>query len=447
MKFDFDTASRDLAATIDADKGPEEMMNLLCKEIGPRPPGSSSIRHAREAISALWSGFGVERIHQEDLSLAAWDSGKSVVQVLSPTNRFYESASCINSSGGIMQGTLIDARDLDFTSLYKLRERVHDSILLVNSFEFTGGRCEVLQKKVSLAEAAGATAVVFIGQHPELPATFFINRSRIPAVNISAKAGAELRELCDRGSVLVKLQTSGIRSKVTCANLVGELGPNSTATEMIITCAHLDSVPSSQGALDNISGIVVMTQIAGALAAYKSSFLRTLRLIAFTGEEYGYMGSSSYIREHMDELDHVGLVLSLDCLYENTARGLAVMWSPEVKDYIAEALASRHPEVNVRNHFCMSSDYLPFMLAGVPAARPADWHRSFPLWTHTTADTLEKVPITSLKSNAIVCARILLKMLMDPSPLPSRRNTPEEIEKLIDRDGARESLRWQIGLY
>jgi hypothetical protein len=134
----------------------------------------------------------------------------------------------------------------------------------------------------------------------------------------------------------------------------------------------------------------------------------------------------------------------MDCMFPNTAKGVAVMWSPLMRNYIARSLRHARLRVDVRNKFCMSSDYLPFMLAGVPAARPADWHNSFPPYTHTIADTDEKVPAHWLKANAAMCASILLPMLTDSKPLPSRRKSREEVARLVRQEGVEDALRWQV---
>jgi hypothetical protein len=84
------------------------------------------------------------------------------------------------------------------------------------------------------------------------------------------------------------------------------------------------------------------------------------------------------------------------------------------------------------------------MLAGVPAARPADWHNSFPQWTHAVEDTDDEVPVAWLQSNALIYSRLLLKLLTDPGVLPARRNSSKKIKELVQRDGAAEALRWQV---
>jgi Zn-dependent M28 family amino/carboxypeptidase len=74
--------------------------------------------------------------------------------------------------------------------------------------------------------------------------------------------------------------------------------------------------------MDNTRGVVTISEIARVLAPYIQYFQRTLRFIAFTGEERGYAGSKYYVRAHADadELDCTCFVFSMDCLFPGTAQ-------------------------------------------------------------------------------------------------------------------------------
>jgi len=63
-----------------------------------------------------------------------------------------------------------------------------------------------------------------------------------------------------------------------------------------------------------------------------------------------------------------------------------------LRNCIALELRQAQRRVDVRNLFCMSSDYLPFILEGIAAARPAGFDASFPPWSHTRMDTSDKIP-------------------------------------------------------
>lgn len=442
---DLYTISREVARSIEDSPHAERLLHTLCREVGPRPAGSAGMTRARALLADEWRALGAGNVHTEDVPLKAWEEGQCLLEISAPAHRQYDCVQCVNSASRTVSGQVVDGGKLDLPDLLGRGDRLRDAIVLVKGFDFTGGKFEPLQKRLSLAQAAGAAAVLLIGSHPDLPAIFFISRVGLPVLNISASAGKELGELCARGEVQATLKAGGRPYQATCANLIGELGDAGPQREIIATCAHLDGFFNSPGAIDDLTGIIAITEIARALAPYRKHFPRALHMIAFTGEEQGYAGSKQYVREHAAELDRIRFLYSLDCLFESTAKGVGVIWSPETRALIAQALATQ-PEIEVRDIFAMSSDYLPFMLQGVPAGKPSDWRNTFPAWTHTIADTDDHIPLAWIKSNAIVAAQVLLALLLHPGELPGRRHTQEEVFALIEEAGAGECLRWQIGL-
>jgi aminopeptidase YwaD len=223
---------------------------------------------------------------------------------------------------------------------------------------------------------------------------------------------------------------------------VAEFGPED-AEEIIVCGAHLDTLPLAPGAFDNLTGVVVMTEIGRALSRYQRHFRRRLRLIAYTAEEFGMQGSVAYVRAHACELERVRFVLNMDSLFWSNAEGVAVLWAPEMRQYIDDTLSGLEPKVTVRNHFAMSSDYLPWVLQGVAAALPIDYNDSFPVWSHTGEDTEDKIPTEWVRMNARVYARLLLRLVIDPGPLPSRRKSREEVVAQVEREGVSVSLEWK----
>jgi leucyl aminopeptidase len=97
----------------------------------------------------------------------------------------------------------------------------------------------------------------------------------------------------------------------TWKNLVVTLpGVQSVPDEMVLITAHLDSVNSSSGspapgADDNGTGSATLLEAARLLRQYR--FQRTIRIIFFTGEEQGLVGSEAYVAEH-DTGNHLGVV-------------------------------------------------------------------------------------------------------------------------------------------
>ena len=405
--------------------------------------GSPAMARAVGVLAEEWRGLGVCDVDVEELPVVAWQQGQSTVEVLKPTHHAYENVQCAYTGSANVEGRLVVAPCVGAGELSRLGEGFRGAVVLLRGHQISGGSYEPLKKRIIAIQDAGASGVVLISDNQDRPAIECMFPTRpvtIPVLSLSGKDGMQLAQQCSTDEIVVRLQAEGQSYNASCNNLIGRIGPHNDDAEIIVLSAHLDSFYLSPGAFDNLTGIVTMTEIARAIVPYEAWFKRQLRLIAFTGEEYGHVGSTHYVQKHADQLHSMRFNLNLDSLFDSTAEGIAVMWSPEMRDYIAQALANVHPEVDVRNHFCFSSDYFAFMLQGIPAARPADWKQSFPVWSHTTQDTEDRIPSVWLKSNAVVLARLLLRMLTDENDLPSRRKTQAEVQTLLRQEGVENLL-------
>ena len=90
-------------------------------------------------------------------------------------------------------------------------------------------------------------------------------------------------------------------------------GPN--ADEIVLMTAHLDGTSTSPstlapGAEDNASGVAALMEAARLFRFYK--FDRTIKIIFFTGEEQGLLGSVAYVADHPAEMDNIVGVVNLD---------------------------------------------------------------------------------------------------------------------------------------
>jgi Zn-dependent M28 family amino/carboxypeptidase len=158
-------------------------------------------------------------------------------------------------------------------------------------------------------------------------------------VGVAAEAGAAIAATLAAAAdpVRARITTAGVSRHDRCANIVATLGP-ADATNAIILSAHLDTFDNNPGALDNLTGVLTLVEIARALAPHQPHFRRPLRLVIFTGEEFGFLGSKAYVARHVASLDDVGLVFNMDTLFPATAEGIAVMGSPEMRSYFERQL-------------------------------------------------------------------------------------------------------------
>ena len=74
--------------------------------------------------------------------------------------------------------------------------------------------------------------------------------------------------------------------------------PVAGTTAIIETRAHLDTVHTSPGAMDDGMGVAAVMETARLLHALGWRPARTVRFVLFTGEELAEKGSTAYVAAH-----------------------------------------------------------------------------------------------------------------------------------------------------
>ncbi len=121
-------------------------------------------------------------------------------------------------------------------------------------------------------------------------------------------------------------------------NIVAEKKGRSSSDKVFIVGAHYDTVPGSPGADDNASAVAVLLEIGRNIQSV--SVEKTVRLIAFTLEEYGYIGSVHYVNGLKKEKEEILGMISLEMVGFTGPRQdyppyLDPKYYPMVGDFIA----------------------------------------------------------------------------------------------------------------
>jgi len=98
----------------------------------------------------------------------------------------------------------------------------------------------------------------------------------------------------------------------TFSNLEVTIPGGSLASEIYAAGAHYDAVSGSPGADDDGSGTAAIVEIARVLSG--CSYARTIKLLLFSNEESGTLGSSAYASAAADRGDDIRGFLSLDMI-------------------------------------------------------------------------------------------------------------------------------------
>ena len=101
-----------------------------------------------------------------------------------------------------------------------------------------------------------------------------------------------------------RIRTSTRGEKMATAyDVIADLPGTEDPDEVIVIGGHYDSVWGSQGSQDNAAGTAVVIELARVMAAIGSR--RTLRFMAFGGEEFGLRGAVAYVKKLKDQDDRL----------------------------------------------------------------------------------------------------------------------------------------------
>ncbi|MCK4547424.1 MAG: M20/M25/M40 family metallo-hydrolase [Candidatus Eisenbacteria sp.] len=168
-------------------------------------------------------------------------------------------------------------------------------------------------------------------------------------------------------------------------NCIG-LHKGSAGGSYYLLCGHYDSIAKrtegwdwkmdpAPGADDNGTGIACVLETARVLGALTFDF--DLRFVAFTGEEYGLLGSKFYVEQAVAGGDTILGVLNIDMVgYDVESRMAPVILANDrsewIADWLLEMADSLDLEINpakvpIPGHMVLRSDHGYFQLEGYPA--------------------------------------------------------------------------------
>lgn len=95
-------------------------------------------------------------------------------------------------------------------------------------------------------------------------------------------------------------------------SVVAEIPGTEFPDEYVLITAHLDAYDVATGGVDCGVGITPMMEAARLLALSGAKPRRTIRFVAFAGEEFGLLGAKAYCKAHADELPRISMLFNRD---------------------------------------------------------------------------------------------------------------------------------------
>jgi Zn-dependent M28 family amino/carboxypeptidase len=423
------------------DDFPWNFLTRLC-ECDDRLGGQPGERRAAAIVAEGLERAGIDpRI--ESFPMQRWTRGNAELAVRVPSadggevERSFETFALPYSPAGEVRAEMVDVGDGTPDEIDAAD--VSGAVVLASTDSPPGERRVHRMEKVGHAAAAGARAFVFHnhvpGQLPPTGALKFGHEAAIPGVGVSHETGAWLTEYAEQGAEAV-IHVEATTDEGESQNVVGAFGPETDGEILLI--AHYDAHDIAEGALDNGCGITVAVAAARILAELDLD--SRVRVAGVGCEELGLLGSDT-LAASLD-LSSVNAVVNLDGA--GRFRNLrAVSHTSEAMAGVAERVSDetgRPIAVSERPH--PYSDHWPFLQRGVPALqlhsqRPDDgerWERGF---THTRADTRDKVDPRNLREHAILTA-LLVRELAAADP---ERIDTDELRATLRDGGAEPGMR------
>lgn len=461
---------RDLTGEIYNSDESWKVLTTLCM-FGGRAAGTESERQAVRYMLEKFKEYGLDNPHLEEFEFLGWNRGSSKLEITAPIEREIPCLGQVYSPSGVVEAPLINCEWGHPDVFKELGERVEGAIVLLRtraSHHAIPGKALQETDTERYARAVKAGAVGFInwnqvgGRSAMVRAMHYANiPGEISAIGLSNANGKILMDLMEKGPVTVKITSNHEMKKMRSWNVIAEIEGTSKADEIVLFGAHHDGRDINQGALNDASGAVVVMEAARALAKHKGLFKRTLKVAIFSCEVYGYRGSFSYVQEHKDKIKDIKLMLNLDASGRpgGSGMGISTIGRPELLPYfksLADDMKLPY-KMAIVDHFGIGSDFVPFMLQGVPTTshttsdpeRTSGWpfemgiHNDIISWRETAEDTIDKTRPEFVRRDAITLARLLMR-IANSEEIPARHLTMEETTRLIDDRDFTERL---YGLY
>lgn len=326
---------------------------------GPRVTGSEANAAARRYLTEQFRALGYE-VRQETFSYPRFDDLGSGLEA---SGRLLVGLALQGSVGGEVTAPVARVAGVGTPEEFRAAN-VRGRLAVVDRGTLT------FAEKARNALAAGALGLVIVNNQPGEVRGSLGERVPLPVLTVTREAGASLRA-GERATLRVRVR----EGDVTGVNVVAAW-PGVTRPDFLFG-AHLDSVPGSPGANDNLSGTLAVLELAGRLTgtprAARSVF------VLFDGEEDGLHGSRAYVQANPEVVRGLRGMFNFDMVGVNVTP-LSVSGAAG----LVEA-AQRGAGVAGRAGSAGGSDHVPFAGAGVPTLF---FHRGLDANYHQPGDLL-----------------------------------------------------------
>lgn len=396
-----------------------ERLSELVDRYGARITGSKALTGATGWAADRMREDGLDDVRLEPVQVPHWVRGAEWGRVTRPVD---QPLVLLGLGGSVGTGGTLRAPIVAFDSMDELHtssDRLDGTIAFVNhrmpSYDEerdSPGYAQGVEARLHAAsEAARRGAVAALVRSVtavslRTPHTGALRYEpgvrKIPAAAVTTEDADLLARLAREGPVEVALSLGGrMLPDAPSANVVGELGGRELPQEIVLLGAHIDSWDVGPGASDDGAGCVAVMEALRLLRESGLAPRRTIRLVLFTGEEYGLAGAAAYARRHAADRH----VAAFETDFGMAAPDAIGVGNEEtVRAWAALLPAFQTFGIRGFRPHAYGADVKPIVDAGASGFDlEPDGHHYFDIH-HTAADTLDKIRPDDLRRNAAAIA-------------------------------------------
>lgn len=441
----------DTARVVNEGKNHNNLYNqlrYLTKQIGPRVTGSPQLVAADEWAMRAMRNYGFSNVHLEEwgvVPVGFWRGPNSKARIISPVESpmVFSTNNWTAGTNGPVQGPAM-FQPKTAEEVKALGGKLKSAWILMPTKVGMGGprpgELTDLDRAVDAAGIAGriySTGGDLVWSHGRFAG---LDPKKLPNKVLISLRGRDF----DTISAHLKLGKPvtlefNVDNRFTgrpqpVYDVIGEVPGTDLKDEVVVIGGHFDSwnSPGSEGAADNGTGAMIAMEAARIIKATRVAHRRTLRVILYSGEEEGLLGSRGYVQAHKAELDKIVGVLN-DDEGTNAETGFTMLRGAE------SMLAPLPPVVNAafpkmpiairygdRLPGGGGSDHASFIAGGIPAISwgKANGPVAYGYIWHTQNDNLENVYPEGLIQSSTCSALTLYLLLNVDSKLPRPPKSP-----------------------
>lgn len=398
---------------------------------GGRLIGSTSEQDARIWLERRLSQHTTARLGSHAFGYSAWASNAAVLELIGSGSRtvlrchpLYWSAATTTEG---LEANVIDAGRGTEAEFRALAAQIRGNIVLVRH-EYPFSTVSIHRRVKYTCSLQHGAAGFIIGNC--VPGDLLVTGScgqdlptNIPALGITCETADNLA----RGTpARVRMRVVTTRQAKVGVNLVAET-PGQT-DEWVVVCGHYDGHDLAQSAFDNATGVAAALTIFEGFSPLVSRLQRGLRLILFTAEESGLLGSRMYLQSIGDsERRKIAAVVNLDTLAGSGRLTCLTSEFDGLDEFVKQIANESNLALSCFRPLMRNSDHFNFAQYGIPALRLIagfNEPESDVRFLLTEGDTSDRVSMEELVAATTTAGLLVWSALDYKGPVAAHRLGP-----------------------